>query len=461
MLQLESFVKKYEHRLSASLSTPRLIDAWEIELPLGALIHHISDSQADIGIRGSHPLLQKEEGSARIAFSTEGYGKFGNYSKINSNTSSLIKAYRASQRGMQYFGTVDRAIARERELAVVDYSLLTRMFRYTNSVGRFYDEWRNLTTAIVAQVNDQTYLRNHIIPIKFPSNLPTEANFKKAEDELPRDLMDDFTESGHFWLRELRNLMLGKAEVLKLVEPKRVWFVITEGRNSVVLSAQQLIERGESQVTKIYDMFEKTLATRPGGDNDALADEDTSGPDITSEEQILPGTPNSLIRKVSSLAEAGKLTPSQARAMINVQQRTKQLPNPFDTSKSIEEASKITPEMTKVKERLVSSVNPLSVPSHALNASTNSLYADYVKSGLYEADILNMLQHFSAAGVMIQDIKKEDKIDALNDAMTLKVKLLPVNGKSTTLPIELFNVNEDGTFKADGVRYALDSQKVD
>lgn len=459
MLNLDTFHTRYVHRENTSLASPRIMDAFEIHLPINSVIHYVSDTQADIGIRGSHPLLQHTSGTARLAFVSDGYGTYGNYTKIATNTSSLIKNYRAAQKGIDYFGTATKAMARENELAVLDYSLLTRMFRYRQTVTRLYDEWRNIITAIVAQINAKGNIRNNFIYIQLPQSLPEESVLKNTTDKLANTYLEDISNNGAFWMRELYNYMLGKEEVLKLENPEKTFFVISEGRSSVVLPAKQIKDRGESQITKLYDMFEKLLEQRPGADNDALAEESTEGT-TPKKDTLVDGVPDTMTRRVVALNDAGKLTPSQARAMINVAQRTPNLESPF-SGQSFEQASRVTEEKKRVKEELATPVNDLVVQPHMKRATTNSLYADYINSGLYEADMINVMQHFRRSGLLIQDVKSKDKIDALNDASTLTLKLLPINGKASTANIDLFNLNPDGSFKADGVSYAMDAQKVD
>lgn len=461
MIRLEEFIMRYCQRETVSLANPRLKPTHEFKLPFGALLHHISDSQADIGIRGSHPLLRQNEGSCRIAFIDDGYGNFGRFQKIATNTTKLVRAYRQTQKGIDYFNSPERALSRERELVVFDYSLLTRMYKYTQSITRLYDEWRNITTAMINKVNDKSIARRHFIQIKMPEAFPAEGRFKSAEDGLGSQHFSEFFQSGHFWLYEIRQFMLGKSEVLKLDRPENVFFIFSEATHSVCVPANQLVERGETQITKIYDMFEALQATRPGADTEALEGEDDSGDTEISEEELIPGVPNTMTRKLVALNDAGKLTNRQAQAMINIAQRFDSQPDPFGSGKTLGEVTNVTPEMTSVKEELINSVNPKTVPPHALRSSTNSLYRDYVRNGVYQADLINMVKAFTAAGVLVQDIKVEEKVDALNEGIVLTLKLLPVNGKSSTAKIELFNINEDGTFKADGIMYAMDSQKVD
>lgn len=461
MIRLEEFITRTCQRETVSLANPRLKPTHEIKLPYGALIHHLSDSQADIGIRGSHPLLRQNDGSARIAFISDGYGNYGRFQKIATNTSKLIRAYRQTQKGIDYFGSPERALSRERELCVFDYSLLSRMYKYTQSITRLYDEWRNITTAIINKVNDPSIVRYHMIQIKMPDSFPAEGRFKSADDGFGSQHFSEFFQPGHFWLYELRRFMLGKSEVLNIKHPDKVFFILSEATHSVVIQASQLISRGETQITKIYDMFEALQATRPGADTEALENEDTAGDVSIDEEELIPGVPNTMTRKLVELNSAGKVTNRQAQAMINIVQRIDEQTDPFGSGKTVGEASKVTSEMTRVNEELIHAINPKTVPPHALRSSTNSLYRDYVRNKVYQADLLNVVKAFSAAGVLVQDIKVEEKVDALNEGIVITLKLLPINGRASTAKIELFNLNEDGTFKADGIMYAMDSQKVD
>jgi hypothetical protein len=58
MLLYDKFMRASGLRENLTVSQTPMVLANEIELPRRAMIHHLTDSPADIGMRGSHLLIQ-------------------------------------------------------------------------------------------------------------------------------------------------------------------------------------------------------------------------------------------------------------------------------------------------------------------------------------------------------------------------------------------------------------------
>jgi hypothetical protein len=477
MITTEQFVLQQAVRANATLSAPRTIDAFEVKLPFDSIIHYMTDTTADLGIRGSNALLQTQTNDVRLSFIQDGYGAYGKPRKITFNSAKFIKGYRQQQKRIRYINDWQRAVSKPKDLVVFDYSLLLRMYQHNVGRRRFLEQWQNIADSMHQKITDRSVsTRNHFIQVKLPEVLPTEAEFRKVEDEIKDNfLTEQWTTPEHFWLREIWKIMKGNPEIFKyaapvkekadsaepvkdiraITNPERVFFVITEGRTSAIVQMSNLIERGAGQLKKLHDMFEALYKTRTVADDEALEEEEI--PD----KQIVAGVDNLAIEKIAELGAAGKLTAAQQRGLVSMAQRFDSNKDPFGSGKSVGEMSKITPERIKVKADLPTRVNRRIAPKHATRASSNSLRRDYIQGGVLEADIMNMLRHLSRAGVFVQNMEMEDLLDAKNDARTLKLRIVPANGKASTLPIDLFNFDKDGTFLADGVRYSMDAQKVD
>lgn len=455
MYKIDQFLVKYGVRETTSFSSPKIIEAYGIQLPFNSMIHYLTDSPSDLGIRGSHPLLQTDD-KVRLSFIMEDYGNQGTFKRKTFNQGSFIRNYRAKQQNIVYSADPERAMRNERDLVVYDYSLLSPMYDYGTKISRFYDEWANQVHSIARHIDKVKDMRNHFIPVKLPMVLPKEADFKITEDKLSNEKLAEWVSPEQFWLREMRNIMLGKNTIFQVKYPENVTFVLIEGVSAVIVPMKQLMERGEKQVAKVYDLFEALYKRRAGVSEEALEEVED---DVDQKVELVPGVPNALIEKIVTNGESGKLTPSQQRRLVTIAQNYDELDNPFGEG-SIKEVSEITPEKISFEPKFKSRVSEKIAPAHATNSSADSLFRDYIKNGVMEADTLNMLKSFQKAGVIVQDIQVEEKLDALNDSKTLKIKNVPVNGKASTWAIDLPVFREDGSFLADGVQYQMDTQKI-
>lgn len=468
MISIDAFEKRHVIREAASLSSGRLVELFGLRLPMNSLIHYMTDSPADIGIRGSHPLIQGVEENISLAFVDTGYGKFGSQKKKSFNKGKFVRAFRAQQKRFTVRNDPVRAVRNPKELAIFDYSTFLRAYSYIGK-GRFYDEWRNTVSSITSMINDPNTGRNHFIPVKLPSVLPTFDQYVKAMDEFTTTELETWTTDEHFWTREIFMLMAGMQSNLLVKNLDRVYFVLMEGNKAAVVNAGDLTERGEDKLRTLYNLMNKLVETRTVADSDAIEGEEESTVSDSSKDkaavaderkEVIPGVPNTVVRRLVELGESGKLTAAEQRRFLTIAAKSDTLDNPFGKG-TIKEARTITPAMTEIKSDLKAPINTMIVPEHARVSTISRINKSYIENGVYQADILNMLKQFNTAGVLIQDVTIEDKLDAVNDFQTLKVKLVPVNGKQSTISIDLPHFNEDGSFKIDGVKNIMDAQKVD
>lgn len=462
-------------RENISLTQTPIVNANELELPRRTILHYLTDSPADMGLRGSHLLIQSWQDPIRLTFIEDGYGEEGRYTVGMRSTQRFKAEYRRRQKRIRVTNNWERAYSRDKELVIFDYSLLIPMYKYPENIRSFMWEWRNIVTAMKTKIDAVGGMREHFIHIPMPRTWPTYGHFNKVLDEFDQVELGRWTEPSHFWLREIYRIVNGKESFLDT--KTSITFVFTEGNYGMVMSSKELKRRvadGESNLPMAwYKAMTKLIRTRTTADNDILtdeADEDEAlevqnevleAPDTEEEErQLIESVPNTATQRIAELGQAGRLTAAEQNRLVAIAQNMENIKNPFGEG-TLKEATTITPEELKIDDTIATNVADNTVPDHAKRSTTTSLTRDYINRGLLQKDILSMLSAASNAGVFIQDIQKEDLLDAANEGTTLKVKIVPVEGKASTLSIDLPDVRPDGTFKADGVNYTMDTQKVD
>ncbi len=464
MYPLNQFIQKFSVRPGASLSTAPVLNSNSIVLPKLALVHYVTDTAADMAIRGSNMLLAQHEGDIRISFITDGYGDLPGSRKVPLNTNTAIKNFRNTQRRFRVVPDPGRVVRVANAIGVFDYSLMVRMYTYQDNINKFYHSWHNMTKAIAEKVEMVGVDREQFITIRMPRHLPSFEQVKKVEDGLNTSELGRWTEEGHFWLRELHRLIMGKSDLFNVKGINNTWFVFQDGAKSVILNAGDLLVRAEKQSLetskKVFRLLERLIENRTVADTSALEKEvsDAEIESVDETKEVIPGLPNTAAEKIAALGQAGKLTAAEQRRFITIAQRQGQIQNPFAKKGTISEMMEITAEDIAIKPELDTQVNDKVVPAHAKLSATTSFTRDYVKNGLVERNTMRMLDSFKRAGVFITEAEVIPEIDAVNNANILKVKLLPLQGKQSTLPIVLHKFDEQGHFLADGVKYAMDAQ---
>ena len=194
--------------------------------------------------------------------------------------------------------------------------------------------------------------------------------------------------------------------------------------------------------------------------------EDEEADKITSEElQAIvytdKGVEASVMEHLDEAAELGKITASEYRKIATLVANRKVGKDPYGSTKTLEEASKITPEDLKLdteKVKIVAS-SIVSDPS-MLESSLQSMDYDYITK-TYKKDVLNMVDSLQRSGVVVQKHTIEESHSALGAFETHTLDIKPIDGQASTLRFKLPVIEDDGTITANANRYVLRRQRVD
>jgi hypothetical protein len=467
-----------------------------------SLLHYVTDSPAFFGIRGSNQVIAGWPEEIRVAFIQDGYGDKGPRKNVVFSVDKAIRGFRAAQKRFRVQPDWTRAVLARQALCVFDYSALPYQYSYPTYPAMYYNGWYNIVNAMAVKIRQLEPERLQFLHIQLPSTWPSRADFARVEEGLSNLELSRWVEPGHFWIREVWNMLAGKSPLLnwqrgdetndKVKQLRDVCFIFSVNDNAIVMSGNDLRMRGSKDLngtrTELYKALVKLVQTGTAVDMSVSEDaedapnavpkkassaDDTADfntvkePDVfTPDKPLIDGVPNTAVKRISELGAAGRLTAAEQNRLVAIAQNTPLIENPFKdgplaTAKTLDDMRTVTAEDLKVDPALKTKVNRKVVPAHALKSTTTSLTRDYIERGVLQKDIVNMLMMGSNSGVFIQDLTVEPFVDAVNNTQIITVKVVPVSGKASTWAIELPVVNPDGTFKADGVNYSLDTQKVD
>lgn len=165
-------------------------------------------------------------------------------------------------------------------------------------------------------------------------------------------------------------------------------------------------------------------------------------------------------RHANVLARKGLISAAELRRFNSMGQKYQNLPNPFGEG-TLGQFAVIDQESLKIAE-----TTPIAEPmtgvldQSMLSSSIKDMDDRYVKEVLNK-DIVNMCLQIQRSGVIVTDYKVVTTEDYSDHFDTHIISLQPLQGKATTLRVQVPKIRPDATFKAAGVINHMRKQRGD
>ena len=230
------------------------------------------------------------------------------------------------------------------------------------------------------------------------------------------------------------------------------------------LTLEETLKKLEEETQSLEDV--ETLRDKLRGkdkEEAAVYDPETGPAEETVKEKVYQAKApqERLIEKLDDMAAAGTISAADYRKILKTLEAQATKTDPYGSGKSLMEASTVLPDDLIINEKTAN----LKVDERILDSSmgksvVESLDRDYVTKAMSK-DILGAMMGIQNTGVIVTNIETEIQHSALGSFERHSISLKPLGGQSSTLTIKLPKVDEDGTFKANGVRYHMRKQRVD
>lgn len=164
---------------------------------------------------------------------------------------------------------------------------------------------------------------------------------------------------------------------------------------------------------------------------------------------------------VDDMARKGLLSAGEHRRFEKLANRYEQLPSPYNPKESLKTLATVSAEELVVKEtNTIMEDIPGVLDKSMLSSSLNDMDQRYNREVLPK-DIATMVLSLQKAGFIVQGYEVS-RVDNYTDSYNLhRVKVIPLQGKATTLRFQVPVINENGSFKAGGVKYRMRKQRGD
>ena len=168
-----------------------------------------------------------------------------------------------------------------------------------------------------------------------------------------------------------------------------------------------------------------------------------------------------LLERLDKMASKGTVTAADYRKIQKTLEAQPNKPDPYGTDKTLKEASTVLKEDLHIEEKHAVLAGDDRILDHSMKRSVvESLDRDYIRK-VMSKDVLGSIMAVQSTGVVVTDIQTEIQHSALGAFEVHQISLKPLDGRSSTIRVKLPKVEEDGTFKANGVRYHMRKQRTD
>lgn len=249
-----TFYRRYGIRTLMNLMQPTLHELKYLDLPLNSVYHYANYDSGESGPASDDYLFRHIRKPILVEHVTELKDEFGTARRQAVNVQALIRDYHNFNRRTRQLKSWSGISRDPTTLAVVNYSLLNKGYRYVKSVFTDHQRWYNLFATYVQRLSTlvEESDRQHFLICGAPRLLPNVAQLNQASRELNATLLKIFRDKDTYLLLELwkwigptrSNCLLDKIPAAKI---HLINFVFQESGRWTVLNLGQLnaMRRGQ------------------------------------------------------------------------------------------------------------------------------------------------------------------------------------------------------------------------
>ena len=166
-----------------------------------------------------------------------------------------------------------------------------------------------------------------------------------------------------------------------------------------------------------------------------------------------------IVKLCEKLAGDGAISAAEYNRFVRLAESYKHVVSP-DGLQTLENFAKIPQESLQLTHPTPMVDTASVVDKSMLASSLNEFDSKYIETVL-DKDNANAVLNVQNAGVAVTNYKVSDQEDILGSHQEFVIKLVPIVGVPSTLRFKVPKINEDGTFKSNGVTYRLRKQRGD
>lgn len=204
-LKQSQFYRKVGVRQRQQLSRPRLVPVDQLTLPVETIYHYWPDDTVSYGPNPQDPLFQALNGRIFIEHVRELTSTEGVPRRTVFNPSLMENEYRRKNRLFKPLRKEQALTVNARNVLVVNYAMLTHLYRYIPSQKVEYYRWKNVARTVwdsVQSVHDR-FGWHQYLDLHLPDRLPTYEEFKRIEGSITQKTLSAFPSMAELNLLDL------------------------------------------------------------------------------------------------------------------------------------------------------------------------------------------------------------------------------------------------------------------
>jgi len=192
---------------------------------------------------------------------------------------------------------------------------------------------------------------------------------------------------------------------------------------------------------------------------DAIDDEGEDVPPVREEEShSFHDLEHGVMRVCDRLADQGVMSAAEYRRYQQLSVAYKAIPSP-DGKTTLDKFIQIPQETLKIESVPIKEIKTV-VDKSMLKSSLLAFDERYIKEVMHK-DVAGMVLNMQNAGIAVTNYQVEKVETILGSFTNHVVKVTPVEGHSTTWQFKLPALEDDGTYRANGVKYRMRKQRGD
>ncbi|MBN22758.1 MAG: hypothetical protein CL678_15845 [Bdellovibrionaceae bacterium] len=256
-----------------------------------------------------------------------------------------------------------------------------------------------------------------------------------------------------------------KADDINVVESKEPRKIEPKDIVPGMSRSQEIREekiRGAAKVQSAVGEKSETAAKQPQPEDLRLLDQELSSPKKEVIEDAAQ-TENPLVKgirvRAAKMVEDGMMSNAQYNRALAMAEKYKEIPNPFGEGTLAEYIEPKEGEIELEGDGALADIS--TVTDKSMLHNTLEEVSEGYRKKLLTKDIAACVMNVQKVGVAVTKFEVEPIQDALNDFNAYTVRLNPVSGSPSTIRAAIYDIKEDGTYIANGVKCRLRWQRGD
>lgn len=468
-MKISAFMQRFSIKDKESVKQLKILSTKDIILPSETCLHYIDLDPTSAGISGSHPFIVNHRGEINVYHEKElaidGGKLVGNPKIVVTDYRKLERFYFKKQGRVRPAKNLAKGLKSTRSLFILDYSFLTIGVTYPENIFSAYNEWLNIRNRVSKGIEAVQETRHSFFMVNLPKVIPEISEFKKLTAKLTREQAALWHTHELLDLRDLWLFLQHEGELNKLSTEVRedATLVIADEGRSVVVPLRHFITKDEKEINfnqgVLYTLLMRIAAERTVIDNSAISSEE----EISEEDAAnrpFEGVSARIKDSMREMGEEGALTGADQRRILALAEKTGELENPLKPGTKLKDVKPNPPTADSLKPKLRKNpIKNITNPS-LIESRADAFKENYVENDL-KNDLLSFILKLKDAGIIIKSLDIEEEQNVLDHIDRIRISLVPVFGKVSTLNQEIPHFYPDGRYFKGGNWYNMETQRVD